>query len=331
MQKLGSVVFLTFVTCLAFATSANAQRLAGAVAYPNKPVRLIVPSAPGSGTDGVGRMIGQGLSDSWGVPVVVDNRVGAGGIRAVTMIAKDTQRDGYTMMLGSIGHFSFAPVLRSKLPYDPYKDLAPISLVATQPFVVVVNPSVPAGSIKELIAYAKSRPGGVRYGSGGPGTAIHLGTELLQLATGISMLHVPYRGSGPAMAALMGGEIQFLMPGLAQTKALMGSGKIKVLALTSVKRSPAAPDLPTVAESGVPGFAFDVWYGLVFPSGVPRPILLRASSDIAMVLRSPDVSQRFSRLGLEPMSTTPDEFSALIKKDAQKWARVVKDANIKIQ
>lgn len=314
----------------AFVQAAQREGAAGDD-YPNKPVRLVVPSAPGSGTDLVGRMVGQALSESWGRPVVVDNRGGAGGIPAVTLVAKETARDGYTMLLGSSGHFSFAPVLYSKLPYDPRKELTPISLVATQPFVVAVHPSVPAASIKDLIAYVKGKPGGVHYGSGGSGTATHLGTELLQLTAGMSMLHVPYRGSGPGMTALIGGEIQLLMPGLAQAMPLMNSGKIKVLALTGAKRSRVAPELPTVAESGLPGFEFDVWYGMVFPGGIPRPILVKANADIAKALKAPAVNQRFTALGLDPVTTSPEEFAALIKRDAPKWERVVKAANIRIE
>lgn len=314
----------------AFVQAAQREGAAGDD-YPNKPVRLVVPSAPGSGTDLVGRMVGQALSESWGRPVVVDNRGGAGGIPAVTLVAKETARDGYTMLLGSSGHFSFAPVLYSKLPYDPQKELTPISLVATQPFVVAVHPSVPAASIKDLIAYVKGKPGGVHYGSGGSGTATHLGTELLQLTAGMSMLHVPYRGSGPGMTALIGGEIQLLMPGLAQAMPLMNSGKIKVLALTGAKRSRVAPELPTVAESGLPGFEFDVWYGMVFPGGIPRPILVKANADIAKALKAPAVNQRFTALGLDPVTTSPEEFAALIKRDAPKWERVVKAANIRIE
>jgi tripartite-type tricarboxylate transporter receptor subunit TctC len=308
-----------------------AERGSAVAEYPNKPVRMVVPSAPGSGTDLVGRMIGQGLSEIWGRPVVIDNRGGAGGIPAIRLIAKETPKDGYTMMLGSSGHFSFAPVLYSKLPYDPYKDVTPLSIVASQPFVVAVHPSIPAASIKELIAYAKTRPGALHYGSGGAGTASHLGTELLQLSGGISMQHIAYRGSGPTMAALISGEIQVQMPGLAQAMPFMSGGKIKVLALTGAKRSRVAPDLPTVAESGLPGFEFDVWYGLIFPGGMPRDILMRANAGVVKAVQSPAVNQRFTALGMEPVSNTPEEFAALIRRDAPKWERVVKAANIKVE
>ena len=324
------VVLPALCTALAASQVHSAQR-ESAGDYPNKAVRMVVPSAPGSGTDMVGRMIGQGLNEVWSRPVVVDNRGGAGGIPAMKLIAKETAKDGYTMMLGSSGHFSFGPVLYSNLPYDPQKDLTPLSLVATQPFVIAVHPSVPASSIKELIAYAKTKPGALHYGSGGAGTASHLGTELFALMAGLSMQHIAYRGSGPAMTALIGGEIQVQVPGLAQAMPFMSGGKLKVLALTGAKRSRAAPDLPTVAESGLPGFEFDVWYGLVFPGGMPRDILMKANEGVAKAVKVPAVAQRFSSLGMEAVSNTPDEFAALIKRERPKWERVVKTANIKVE
>jgi tripartite-type tricarboxylate transporter receptor subunit TctC len=298
--------------------------------YPNKPVRLIVPSAPGSGTDLVGRLIGDGLKESWGAPVVVDNRGGAGGIPAVTLLTKSPP-DGYTLLLGSSGHFSFAPVLYRKLPYDPQKDLTYVSLVATQPFVIAVHPSLPIRSVKELIALAKSRPGAISYGSGGAGTAAHLGPELLQLVAGISLSHVPYRGIGPGLVALMSGEIQLIMVGLANIMPHLNGGRIKVLAVTSEKRSRVAPQLATVAESGLPDFEFNVWYGLVFPGGTPRAIVIKANAEIVKVLKSPTTIERFSTIGLEPLSTTPEQFADMVKRDAPKWERVVKAANIRVE
>ena len=196
-------------------TTAFAQRavVEDSASYPSKPIRMVVPSAPGGGTDIVARLIGQGLQEAWGQTVVVDNRGGAGGIPGVAMVAKNSAPDGYTMFLGSNGHLSFAPAIRPKLPFDPQKDITTVSLVANQPFVVVIAPSVPANSMQELIALAKNRPGTLRYGSGGSGTSSHLGTELLQLNAGISMLHIPYKGTGPGMTALLGGEIQVLARG----------------------------------------------------------------------------------------------------------------------
>ena len=318
------------IALAAQALAQSKQADQSATGYPSKSVRLIVPSAAGSGTDLVGRMIGQGLSESWGQTVVVDNRGGAGGIPAVALLAKAAP-DGYTMLLGSIGHFSFAPVLYRKLPYDPQKDLTQISLVANQPFVIAVHPSLPASSIKELIALAKNRPGTIRYGSGGPGTAAHLGPVLLELTAGISFMHVPYRGIGPGLIAVMSGEIELIMPGLANVMPHLKNDRLRVLAVTGAKRSRVAPHLPTVAEGGLPGFEFNVWYALAFPGGVSRPILTKTNAEVVKVLKSAAVRERFSVIGLEPVSSTPEQIAELIKGDQPKWERVVKAANIRIE
>ncbi len=317
---------------LALAGPVLAQQPGAAASdYPHKPIRLIVPAAPGGGTDIIARLIGQGLNESWGQAVVIDNRGGAGGIPGVTTVAKASAPDGYTLLLGSNGHLSFAPAIYRKLAYDPQQDLAPISLVASQPFVVAVHSSVPANSIKEFVALAKSRPGTISYGSGGTGTASHLGTELLQLTAGITMLHVPYKGTGPGMAALMSGELQFLMAGLSTVLPQGKSGKIKVLAVTGAKRSRVAPDVPTVAEAGVPGYEFDVWYGMVAPGKTPRAIVMKINAEIARVLKSPTTSERFAVAGLEPLSNTPEEFAAQIKREIPRWQRIAKAANIQVE
>ena len=300
--------------------------------YPTKPIRLVVPSAPGGGTDIVARLIGQGLQDAWGQTVVVDNRGGAGGIPGVAMVAKNSAPDGYTMLLGSNGHLSFAPAIRPNLPFDPEKDLTPVSLVASQPFVIAVGASVPVNSIKELVAFAKAKPNTLSYGSGGTGTASHLGTELLQLTSGMKLLHVPYKGTGPGMTALLAGEIQVLVVGLATVLPYMKtkSEKLKVLATMGAKRAAVAPDLPTVAESGFPGFDFDVWYGMVFPGGTPRAIVLKANTEINKLLKSQIVRERFTGVGLEPSGSTPEEFRDLIRREIPIWHKVARQANIKI-
>ena len=302
-----------------------------AAGYPEKPVRLIVPSAPGGGTDIVARVLAQGLNEAWGQAVIVDNRGGAGGIPGVTTVARATAPDGYTLLLGSNGHLSFAPAIYPKLDYDPQKDLAPISLVANQPFVVAVTAALPVNSLKELIALAKSRPDFITYGSGGSGTASHLGTVLLQYTGGFSMLHIPYKGTGPGMAALLSGELQFLMAGIATVMPHARSGKIKALAVSSAVRSRAAPDVPTVIEAGVPGYEFDVWYGMMAPSGTPRAILLKINADIAKVLKSPATSERYATAGLEPVSNSPAEFAAQLKQEIPRWKQVVKAANVHVE
>jgi tripartite-type tricarboxylate transporter receptor subunit TctC len=316
-----------------YAGVASAQRPVEAFAsYPTKPIRMVVPSAPGGGTDIVARLIGQGLQEAWGQTVVVDNRGGAGGIPAVTMVAKNSIADGYTMCLGSNGHLSFAPAIYRKLQFDPEKDLTPVSLVASQAFVVAAAPSVPANSMRELIALAKNRPGTLSYGSGGTGTASHLGTELLQLTAGISLLHVPYKGTGPGMTALLGGEIQVLVVGLATVLPYVKSksDKVKVFAVTGSKRAQVAPELPTVAEAALPGFEFDVWYGMVFPGGTPRTIVSKTNAEIVRLLKTPAIRERFSNVGLEAVSNSPEEFSELIRREVPKWKKIAKQANIQV-
>jgi len=294
---------------------------------------MVVPSAPGGGTDIVARLIGQGLQEAWGQTVVIDNRGGAGGIPGVAMVAKNSAPDGYTMLLGSNGHLSFAPAIRPNLPFDPQKDITTISMVASQAFVIAVGASVPANTMKELAALGKSRPNTLSYGSGGTGTASHLGTELLQLATGMKMLHIPYKGTGPGMTALLSGEIQVLVVGLATVLPYVKakSDKLKVVATMGAKRAQVAPDLPTVAESGFPGFEFDVWYGMVFPGGTPRPIVMKANTEIVRLLKTPAIRDRFVASGLEPSGSTPEEFRDIIRREIPIWHKVAKQANIKVE
>jgi tripartite-type tricarboxylate transporter receptor subunit TctC len=320
------VALASFASCGAGAAPAD-----GAKDYPSKPIRLVVPSAPGGGTDIIARMIAQGLYESWGQTVVVDNRGGAGGIPGVATVAKNSAPDGYTMLLGSVGHLSFAPALRSNLGYDPQKDLAPVTLVANQPFVVSVIPALPVASMKELIALAKSKPGTITYGSGGSGTASHLGTALLEMTAGISLQHVPYKGTGPAMSAMMSNEIQLSLVGTSAILPHMKTGRLKALAVTTSKRSAAMPQVPTVAEAGVPGYSFDVWYGVMYPGGTPRAIVTKAHDEIVKLLKSPELAKRYAAGGVEPLYDTPEEFAALIRSELPKWHDVVRKANIKVE
>lgn len=302
--------------------------LATARDYPGKPLRLVVPVSAGGGTDIVARFIGGRLTEAWGQQVVVDNRAGAGGSIGADIVAKSTP-DGHTLLLGSVGHITFTPALFLRLPYDPQKDFTPISLVAEQPFVVAAHPSLQANSIKEVIALARSSPGKVIYGSGGSGGASHLGIELLNLMTGVSMVHVPYKGTGPGMTALLSGEIPMLLVGVATVLPHIKSGKVKAFAVSGAKRSQALPRVPTISEAGVPGYEFDVWYGMLFPAGTPRAVVSKANAEIVRVLKSPATGQRFLSLGLEPLSSTPEEFAALIQREIPKWKKVVKAAGIK--
>lgn len=299
--------------------------------YPSRPIRLIVPSAPGGGTDIAARLIAQGLTESFGQSVVVDNRGGAGGIAGVTVAARHSAPDGYTLVLGSNGHLSFASAVNPKLPYDPQKDLTPISLVANQPFVLAITAAVPANSIRELVALAKAKPGAVTYGSGGTGSASHLGVELFRIRSGVTLTHIPYKGTGPGMTALMSGELQMLMAGLATVLPQAKSGKIKVLAVSGAQRSRMSPETPTIAEAGVPGYEFNVWYGMMAPGGTPRPVVSKLAGEIVRLLKAPVVLDRFAVAGLEPVSNTPDEFAALLRREIPEWNKIAKDANIRVE
>jgi len=329
LRSLGRACAVLAGAALTLPVLAQSRPQDAAGAYPNKPIRLVVPSAPGGGTDIIARLIAQDLTDAWGQTVVVDNRGGGGGTVGVTLVAK-AQPDGHTMLLGSVGHLTFAPVVRPGLSYDSQKDLEPISIAANQPFLLAVHPGVPVKSIKDLIALAKKRPGQVKYGSGGPGAASHLAVALLELQTGVSMLHVAYKGSNPALIAVMGGEIELAAAGLATILPHTKSGKAIALAVTGSKRAQVAPEIPTVAESGFPGYAFDVWYGLVFTGGTPRPIVDKANAQIVKGLKSPELNRRFLATGVEPLTSTPDEFKARIARETANWVKVVKAANIKL-
>ena len=302
-----------------------------AAAYPAKSIRLVVPSAPGGGTDIIARLLAQGFFESWGQTVVVDNRGGGGGIPAVTMVAKQSAADGYTMLLGSVGHLSFAPAIERNLAYDPRKDLAPVSLAAVQPFVIAASRSFAPNTLQELIAAAKAKPDSITYGTGGSGSATHLGVELLALNSGMRLTHVAYKGSNPAVTAAMSGEIHIALAGLATILPHVRANRLKALAVTGAKRTQFAPELPTVAESGVPGYAYDVWYGLVFPGGTPRDIVGKTAGEVGKMLNSPEVGKRFSTAGLEPAPNTPDAFAALIAQEIPKWQKVVKAANIRVE
>ena len=326
---LGTMSGIAAAGLLAASMSAVAQKPAAAAIYPSKPIRMIVPFAPGGGTDIIARLVAQDLGQAWGQTVVVDNRAGGGGTVGTNLAAKSTP-DGYTMVLCSLG-LSYAPALYSKLPYDTERDLLPISRVATQPFVYVVIPALGVNSMKDLIALAKSKPGEIRYGSGGSGGSSHLGTELLRVMTGIDLVHVPYKGTGPALTAMLGGEIHMQLIGISSVVPHMKSGRMRALAVSGAKRSSAAPEVPTVAESGVPGYEFDVWYGMLFPAGTPRAIVGKVNAEINRVLKSAALTQRFAAVGLEAAGNTPEEFATMIRAEIVKWRRVVKSANIKVE
>lgn len=311
-------LLLCFVTSFAYAQS-----------YPNKPVRMVVPFPPGGTTDILARAVGQKLSESWGQLVVIDNRPGAGGNIGTDIVAKSAP-DGYTLLMGTVGTHSINASLYGKLPFDPIKDFAPVTLVASVPNVLVVNTTVDAKSVKELIALAKSKPGQLTFASSGNGTSIHLAGELFKTMTGTSMLHIPYKGSAPAITDLLGGQTNMMFDNLPSAMPHVKSGKLRALAVTSVSRSPALPDTPTIAESGIPGYEASSWFGVLAPAGTPKDVIAKIHADIVKALNTPEIKERLSGQGAEPVGNTPEQFAQHIKTETIKWAKVVKDSGAKV-
>ncbi len=290
--------------------------------YPGKPVRLIVPFPPGGGTDTLARIYGQKLAEIFGQQVVIDNRPGAGTNIGAEIAAK-APPDGYTLLMGNIAH-AINVTLYNKLAYDFVKDFAPVTLLASTPNILVVHPSVPAKSVKELIALARARPGQLDYASSGGGSSSHLAAELFNNMAGVKMTHVPYKGGGPAVIALVGGQVSV---GFATTPSVIThvkAGKMRGLGVTTAQRSPSTPELPTISEAGVPGYEAGTWYGLLVPAGTPKEIVARLHAESVKLLKLPDVKDRLDATGFEAIGNTPDQFAAYIRSEIEKWAKVVK-------
>lgn len=320
MLKTVAVAFALSVACAM--GSASAQN------FPTKPVRFVVPFAPGGSTDTLARTIGQKLSDYLGEQVVVDNRPGANGDIGMLLVARAAP-DGYTLVLGYIANLGIGPSLYAKMPYDPVKDFAPITQVAGASNILVVHPSVPAKNFKEFITYTKANPGKVNFASAGVASVGHLTGELLNNLAGIDMVHVPYKGSGQAITDLVGGHVKVMISGMASTLPHVKTGKLRGLATTGAKRTPATPDLPTIAESGFPGFEASSWFGVLAPARTPRPVIARLHADIVKSLQQPEVRQRLENVGFEIVGGTPEEFAAYIQSEIRKWAKVVKASGAK--
>ncbi len=297
--------------------------------YPAKPVRMIVTFAAGGGTDLVARAVSPKLSEFLGQPVVVENRAGANGAVGADAVAK-APADGYTLCVCAAGTMVVGPHL-TKQPFDIFRDFAPVSLLATNPFVVTVNPALNARSVRELIDLVKANPGKMNYGSSGIGGAPHLSTELFKHMTGVNMVHVAYKGLGPAMTDLLGGQIQVMLADVGVVAPHVRSGKLRGLAVTSAERSAAVPDLPTVAEAGVPGYASGTWYGVLAPAGTPAPILARVSADIGKALGVPEIRSALIGQGVEPAPMTPEHYASFIRAEYTKWGKVIRDAGIKLE
>lgn len=292
------------------------------VAYPSRPIHLVVPFTPGGSTDILARAIGQELTKAWGQSVIVDNVPGAGGAIGAEKVAK-SPADGYTLLMGHIGTLAVNPSLYPKLPYNPVKDFAPVAWVARVPNVLVVHPSVPARTVKELVALAKARPGQLNYGSGGNGSAANLATEYFKMETGTSLVHIPYKGTAPAVTDLMGGQIQLLFTGAPAVIGQIKSGQLRALAVSSPQRLDALPDLPTVAESGYKGFEADQWYGVVAPAGTPQGIIIKLNGQINQALKSAELKTRLSSEGAVAMPGTPEVFGRLIVTEIARWKPVI--------
>ncbi len=298
-------------------------------AWPTRPVRIIVPFAPGGGVDTVTRFLAQKLTEQVGSSFVVENRPGAAGVLGAELVAK-APPDGHTLFT-SAPEFSINPSVRAKLPYDPFKDFAYISQLTSGQFMLVSHPSVPARTVKQLIALAKARPGELNYGSSGAGGINHLAGELLQSMAGIRWVHVPYKGAGPATAALMGGEIGFVFASTTGLIAPAKAGKVRPIAVTGPKRFSELPETPTIAESGLPGYNVTGWYGFYAPAGTPPQIVKRLNDEARKGLYSAEVKDKLEKTGNEPVVSTPDEFVAFMRTEIDKWAKVVKSANIRVE
>jgi len=295
-------------------------------AYPVKPIRMIVPTAPGGGTDLLARVLAQKLTENLGQQVIVDNR-GGGGTTIGAAAAAKSPPDGYTILVHHIS-LGFNQSFYRSLSYHALRDFAPISLLAAQPYLVVVHPSLPVRSMKELVALAKARPGEITYASGGAGSGPFIATELLKQVAQVNLLHVPYRGSGPALADVAGGHAQLMVATMSLSYPQVKAGRVRALAVTSPKRARAAPQIPTVAESGLPTYQFIGWYGLLAPAGTPQSIVARLNQEVATIMKADDVAAKIAADGLDAMTSTPAEFAAYLKSEVQRWAKVVKAIGI---
>lgn len=312
---------------LALAVLLATTPAAFAQTFPVKPPRLLVGFVPGGGVDQTARIVANKLGEIWGQTVTVENRVGAGGTLAGDAAAKSAP-DGYTLILCNIGSHGIAPSLYKKLPYDGIKDVTHISLVGTTPNVMVVNPSVPATTVAEFIAYVKANPGKLSYGSSGVGTSTHLGVELLKSMTGMQIVHVPYKGGAQSAADLIGGQVQLLITNLPEQVNFIKSGRTRALAVSTPKRSLQFPDVPTLAEAGVPGYEVTVWYGICAPAGLPPALLTKINVDVVKAVSSPDMVKRLADVGVEAASSTPEQFATFAAGEIAKWAKVVKEVGV---
>ena len=302
---------------------ANAQN------FPVKSLRMVIHFPPGGPTDLVGRAMAQKLTELWKQQIMVENRPGAGGVIGIETVLR-APPDGYTLLFGTGGSLALAPALNPKLPYNVFTDLAPITLVVINPQILVVHPSLPVHNVRELIKLAKSKPGQINYASVGPGSPNHMGMELLKSMAGIDMVHIPYKGTAPAVTDLISGQVSLLFNSMPSVLPHVASGRLRGIAVGSAQRSPAAPDIPTVAEAGLKGYQYVTWYALLAPAAVPKDIIAKINADTVKVLSQPDMVQRFASQGAEPAPGTPEALARFMRAEYDEWKRVIKAANIKI-
>jgi tripartite-type tricarboxylate transporter receptor subunit TctC len=314
--------FLALVALCAAAAGACAQ------AYPSKPIRMVVGFPPGGGNDIIARMIGSKMQEAWGEPVLIDNKPGANSIIAAEYVAKSAP-DGYTLLVNATGGMSVNPVLYAKLPYDSLKDFVPISMVGVFPLVLVVHPSLPAGSVTELVAYARANPGKLDYSAGS--TAFQVATEMLKQMTGTDIRHIPYKGSAAAIAAVIAGDVQMTIVDTPPLVAQIKAGKVKALGVTSAKRAASMPELPTIAESEVPGYEMVLWIGVFAPAGTPREIVSKLNAEIVRIVRLPDIRAELAGMGVDPVGNTSEQMAEWIRREIARFGPVVKAANIQAE
>ena len=317
-----------FKAVLGFSAAIFAAGTAHAQAYPTKPVRMIIALAPGGGVDTTGRYLAQKMSEAWGQNVVTDNRPGAGGSIASELVAKSVP-DGYTMLMNSSG-ITITPSIM-KLGYDPRKDLLPVSLAVVSPGVLVVHPSLPVKNVQELIAFAKSKPGELLFSSSGQGSGQHLAMEMMAQMAGMKLTHVPYKGTAPSITDVVAGRISMTIASVISTRPFFTSGKLRALAVVGPKRTPALPDYPTVAESGVPGFGYNNWYAVFLPGATPKPIAQRVQQVISKAVTTPEAQKLLIGQGLDPVGNTVDEFGKMYNEEITRWAKVVKSVGMQVQ
>jgi tripartite-type tricarboxylate transporter receptor subunit TctC len=298
--------------------------------FPDKPVRLVVPFPPGGPADGLARIVGDQLAVAWGKPVVVENRAGAGGNIGMELVAKAAP-DGHTLVLAPAGNLTVNPSLYRNVPYNVERDFAPVTVLAAVPNILVVNPALPVRNLAELLRYAKDNPGKLNFSSPGAGSGAHLAGELLRSAAGIDIVHIPFNGIAPAVTAVVAGNVQLMFAGAPSALPQVSGGKLRALGVAGLKRTAAAPELPTLDESGLPGFDVTSWYSIVAPAGTPPEVVRKIQTDIARILAQPDIRAKLAALGAEPVGNTPAEFAKMIKDESAKWGKIVKDANIKVE